>query len=169
MPFVFGTSEDSPRGCFMAFTFDGQNTKGALLTLPDGEILTNPDPTWPLVVTSIRTNFIENSQFLKCFNDKIYTYAFGGDVGEMIVDFVGFLSPGVEAGGASGGVSDDAWSIAFEAYNRARLSKSLDFATLTLGRSSLQGLIVGLGTSTQSAEYGLQGFSLKMAKLPESF
>jgi hypothetical protein len=167
MPLIFGTSSDSPRGCFMAFAFDGQNSKGALLTLPDGELLTNPDPTWPLVVTGVRTNFVENSQFLKCFNDKIYTYAFGGDVGSMVVDFVGFLQPGTEAGSRGGGVTDDPWTIAFDAYNNARLSRSVDYATLTLGSKALQGLVTQLGTSTQSPNFGLQTFSLTMAYLPE--
>jgi len=152
----------------MAFTFDGKNSKGALLTLPDGSLLTNPDPTWPLVVTGISTGFQENVSFLKCFNDKIYTYAFGGEVGTIQVDFLGFLQPGVEAGGSGGGNGQDVWSVVFDAYNNSRLSKSLDFATLTLGKKAIQGLVVGLSSNTQSSDYGIQGFSLKMSYLPET-
>jgi hypothetical protein len=152
----------------MAFTFDGNNSKGALLTLPDGTLFTNPDPTWPLVVTGIATTFQENVNFLKCFNDKIYTYAFGGEVGGIDVTFMGLLQPGVEAGGKGGGASQDVWSVAFDAYNNSRLSKSLDFATLTVGKKALQGLVLGLASNTASADYGLQTFSLKMAYLPET-
>lgn len=168
MPIIFGAAEGSPRGCFMAFTFDGKNSKGALLTLPDGSLLTNPDPTWPLVVTGITTEFNENVNFLKCFNDKIYTYAFGSDVGRLRVDFMGFLQPGVEAGSTGGGGNQDVWTVALDAYNNARLSKALDFATLTVGKKALQGLVLGLSSGTASPEYGLQTFSLSMAHLPET-
>jgi len=167
MPYVFGDSADSPRGCFIAFSFNGQNSKGALLSLPDGTLFTAPDPTYPLVVTGVSANFKETSSFLKCFNDAIYTYAFGGDVGSISINFLGFLQPGVEAGGAPGGVDSDPWELAFDAYKSARLSKSLDFATLTLGNTSVQGLVVGLDSATMDSAHSLQNFTVKLAYLPE--
>lgn len=151
----------------MAFTFDGENSKGALLALPDGTLLTDPDPVYPLVVTKVTTNFSENAQFLKCFNDKIYTYAFGANVGSLTLEFLGFLSPGIEAGGKGGGGSDDPFQITFDAYKEARLSKSLDFATLTIGKTSFLGLVMGLSTGTASSEYNMQTFSITMVNLPE--
>jgi hypothetical protein len=177
MPVIFGTSEKKPRGCFIAFTYDGRNSTGALLTLPPGNLITNSDPTWPLIVTSIKTEFKENTQFLKCFNDRIYTYTFGGDVGILAVNFMGFLEQGVanELGdkrgatnaGAGAGAKDP-WQIMIDGYNKARVSKSLDFAVLTVGKKSIQGIVGSLTSQTQSPEYGLQGFALTMAYLPEA-
>ena len=90
MAIIFGTTSAKPRGCFMAFTFDGQNSKGALLTLPDGTLLTNPDPTYPLVVASISTNFTENAQFLKCFNvDCVAVFRFERDGSDFCPDCLG--------------------------------------------------------------------------------
>jgi hypothetical protein len=151
MPVIFGSNESSPRGCFVAFTYNGDSSKGALLTLPPGNLITKEDPTWPLIVTSVRTEFKENTQFLKCFNDRIYTYTFGGDVGLMTVNFMGFIEPGVgnvlgnananvnAAGGAAG--AKDPWEIMIDGYNKARVSKSLDFAILTVGKKSIQGIV----------------------------
>jgi hypothetical protein len=154
----------------MAFTFDGGNSKGALLTLPGGNLITKQDPTWPLIVTSVKTEFKENTQFLKCFNDRIYTYTFGGDVGIMSVNFMGFIEGGVEAGGGGGGAGagQGPWEIMIDGYNEARVSKSLDFAVLTVGKKSIQGLVGSLTSTTQSPEYGLQGFALTLAYLPEA-
>lgn len=158
----------------MAFTFDGGNSKGALLTLPNNNLITKQDPTWPLIVTSVKTEFKENTQFLKCFNDRIYTYTFGGDVGLMSVNFMGFIEsgvgtgPGVQVADGANAQAQGPWEIMIDGYNEARISKSLDFAVLTVGQKSIQGIVGSLTSQTQSPEYGLQGFALTMAYLPEA-
>jgi len=174
---VFGSdskSRGSSRGCFVAFDLDVSGSEGAVLRMPDTsniKMLPNREAggalNYPLVVVGVSFNQGEIAQFLKCFGGAIYTYAFGGDLGDLKVDFVGFL-----AGGVSRQLSAVDQNVQFAesnvvqdflaSYKQSRLSASRKLATLSIAGGYLQGLILGMQSGTASAENNLQSFSIVM-------
>jgi len=168
---IFGTDSsaqgDVSRGCFVAFDLDTAGSKGAVLQLPGGAgtLPDRTDPAYPLVVTGVSFNQNEIAQFLKCFGGRIYTYAFGNDLGDLKVDFVGFLAGGVQKkldGGAPATTFKSTSIIKdfCQVYKKNRLSISKQLAILSVSGSSLQGLIVGMQSATMSSDSNLQAFSL---------
>jgi len=172
---VFGSNgnvQGSGRGCFVAFDLDVSGSEGAVLRLPDAsDIKMLPNRAaggalnYPLVVVGVSFNQSEIAQFLKCFGGKIYTYSFGNDLGDLKVDFVGFLSGGVSR---QLGTVDQTTQFAASnilqdfvaSYKQSRLSASRQLATLSMAGGYLQGLIVGMQSGTASAENNLQSFSM---------
>jgi len=166
---IFGT-DSTRRGCFAAFTTDIGGGKGSILEVrdKDGGVIELPasaDFSFPLLVTNVTITQSERAHFLRCFNDRIYTYAFGTDIGKVTIDFLGFLVSGKvsgAAGGPGGGFSNITDTF-LSSYKNARLSASLKFATLSLaGSSQLKGLITNMGSATSNVETNIQSFSITL-------
>jgi hypothetical protein len=172
---VFGSNSNtrgSSRGCFVAFDLDVSGSEGAVLRLPDTsniKMLPNREAggalNYPLVVVGVSFNQNEIAQFLKCFGGKIYTYAFGNDLGDLKVDFVGFLAGGVsrQLGAVDQNVQFAESNVLNDfvaSYKQSRLSASRKLATLSMAGGYLQGLIIGMQSGTMSAENNLQSFSV---------
>jgi len=166
---IFGT-DSTRRGCFAAFTTDIGGGKGSILEVrdKDGGVIELPasaDFSFPLLVTNVSINQDERAHFLKCFNDRIYTYAFGADVGLVSIDFLGFLVKGTVSGSGEvgGGGFSNITDTFLSAYKNARLSASLKFATLSLaGSSQLKGLITNMRSATSNAETNIQSFTMTL-------
>jgi hypothetical protein len=169
---IFGTSK---RGCFVAFNLGTERGRGAVLSLPTTEpgnsiqLPVENDYTFPLVVTNVAISQKERAFFLNCFNNRIYTYAFGTDIGSVTVDYIGFLASGVL--GASAAVDDDevappagereATEIVLDAYRQSRISASKQFATLSFGTNGfLRGFVTNMNSQTANAETNLQSFQI---------
>lgn len=173
---IFGTNSQSgpSRGCFVAFDLDVSGSEGAVLRMPSNArpstLPYRAQSNYPLVVVGISFDQNELAQFLRCFGGKIYTYAFGGDLGNAQVDFVGFLAGGVVA--QPGGTAQNQFSPSnvmqdfLNAYGGGRLSVSGKPATISMGGFYLSGLISGMRSSTISPDNNLQQFSM-LLKLTE--
>jgi hypothetical protein len=172
---IFGSDSNtrgSGRGCFVAFDLDVSGSAGAVLRLPDTsniKMLPNREDggalNCPLVVVGVSFNQNEIAQFLKCFGGKIYTYAFGNDLGDLRVDFVGFLAGGVsrQLGAVDQNVQFAESNVLNDfvgSYKQSRLSVSREPATLSMAGGYLRGLIIGMQSGTTSAENNLQSFSM---------
>ena len=156
---IFGTGR---RGCFVAFNLETKFSRGAVLSLPTSteETIQLPqenDFSFPLLVTNISIGQKERAFFLRCFNNRIYTYAFGTDIGQVGVDFIGFLADGVVFGDeededAVGGEESEVIEIVLDAYSKARVSSSKKFATLSFGTNgSLSGFVTDMRSQTSNA------------------
>lgn len=180
---IFGTNNDSRRGCFMVFTTDTSNSRGTILQMPssdDNAGLEYPpasNPTYPLIVTSVDMSQMERMFYLKCFNNRTYSYAFGSDVGQMRVNYIGFLASGTKAAASgpngaepnplTGGQESIAAPEFFGAYSQARASVSKQYATLSFGgtgdgKIGIRGLVKGMSMSTANVETNLQNFSFTL-------
>jgi hypothetical protein len=171
---VFGSEPGRLRGCFAAFDIDLTGSEGAVLRLPEGGDITmlprreEGGPfNYGLVVTNLSFDQKELVNFLRCFGSRIYTYAFGADLGDLTVQFAGFL-----AGGVSKvlGVGDSTSQFTaskvvpdfLRAYRQSRVSASRKLAIVSLGGSSLSGFIVGMKSSTMRAESNVQMFTMNL-------
>jgi len=170
---IFGT-DSSRRGCFVAFTSDIDKGHGSILQMPLGEIADYQELPeganfeYPAIVTNIQIQQQENVHFLKCFNQRIYTYTFGADLGNITVNYLAFLARGVAVGaGQQAPQVNNNFSQAvrdfLESYREGRVSFSRRFATLSFGGvSKIRGLVTGMSSQTANAETSLQNFSLKL-------
>jgi hypothetical protein len=152
------TGSGTSRGVSVATP--GNNAQG-------GSDLPPNDPTFPLVVTSLDIAQKDKVFFLNCFNDRIYTYTFGHDVGDINITFMGFLSSGVkfnQNGAAGKGGQETAIISAFlAAYSIGRVSNSGRFATISIGtKGELTGLITGMSSKTANTETNIQSFTLSL-------
>lgn len=172
---IFGTDSTSRRGCFIAFTKDTSPSRGTVLELPDGEsggsTIKLPEPsdiTYPLIVTSVDIQQLERIFYLKCFNNRVYSYTFGNDIGSLRVNFLAFLAAGTTVGDAtSGGGETLIVKDVLQSYEDSRASVSRQFATLSFGgtgagKVSLRGLVKGMSSSTSNVETNIQGFSFNL-------
>jgi hypothetical protein len=179
---IFGT-DSTTRGCFVAFTTGVSEGRGTILELRDeaDNALKLPEDSFsfPLLVTSVNLAQSERVFFLRCFNQRIYTYTFGAEIGQITIDFMGFLISGVEnaggaagdgeAGGALSGIADRVLGR----YSKSRVSRSRKFATLSFaGISTLRGLVTSMSSSTANTETNIQKFSITLTTVevqgPES-
>ena len=156
---VFGNAQGI-RGCFIAKTFDSKPSHGAILKLPHdhGALPTQGNFSDPIFVTGFNYQQTESVSFVKTFNDKIYTYAFGHDPRQSTlgVHFIGFL------------VDKTAYSKVVESVNKAyksgRVSIAKAYAQLGIGNSTpLRGFIMQMSSQTQDPETSLQSFTISMA------
>ena len=169
MATVFG-SDGSLRGCFIAFDIDMANSLGAVVQLPESStIRLLPDrstgPSYPLVVTSVGFNQRERKFFMKCFGDNIYTYSFGGDVGQIQVNMVAFLAKGVTFSSEGNGTSVSRSAIvdSLNAYNSSRLSRSRESAIISLGQNgSVTGFITAMNVSTHDTESNMMQVTMNL-------
>lgn len=170
---VFGSEPGRLRGCFAAFDIDLTGSEGAVLRLPEGgniKMLPRREEGGPfnygLVVTDISFSQRELVNFLRCFGSRVYTYAFGADLGDLSIQFAGFLGGGVSRVLGSGEVSQFRDSVVvpdfLTAYRESRVSASRKLAIISLGGSSLSGFIVGMKSSTMRAESNVQMFTMDL-------
>lgn len=165
---IFGTKH----GCFLAINMDGSASHGAHLQLPAGGQLPNPSLSDPLLVTGVSGQQREKFSFVECFDNYNYTYAFGHDpkASSVQVDFIGMLVSGSQytGGGGGGGSLTNIVSDFSSKYKSSRISKSQNYAKLTLGGSSnvFKGFVVGMATATSMPEYNLQQLSIILS-IPE--
>ena len=167
---VFGT--DTSMGCFIRFNLDASNSRGTTLKLPGGTELPGKDQ-YPLVVTGVNFHLKENVAHLKCFNTRVYTFAFGADIGALEVTYVGFLNQGSEykdgAGSGGGGGDTDVVTTMLQAYDQSRISASKKEAILYMGTTGevIRGQIVGITSQTKSAMSNLQSFTVELVYVPK--
>ena len=155
--FVFGYDKQS-RGCFASFDIGTQRGRGAYITFGGTTKFPADGKTVPYIVTSIAFAQKEKYALVQCFNNVIYTYAFGIDpLSSMIsVQFVAFLVS-KEGTGSSAAVKDF-----LSIYNTNRLSKNPKYSTVNIGGKALTGFVVGMSSSTASQETNLQNFSVDL-------
>ncbi len=153
---VFGTGK---RGCFHLITTDASGGRGGVLSLPGAGAIPSA-PTDPFLVTSVRLVRNEILSHNKTFGGAIYSYAFGHDPNSSILD-VGFTAfVGGNAPGAALATLDGH-------YKASRVSVALETASFSLGGSgAIIGYVVGMQSTTQNPELGLQDFSIRLS-LPE--
>lgn len=170
---IFGTDKDSRRGCFMVFNTDTSKSRGSSLELPTGggqpvQVPPPSNPTYPLIVTSVELQQIERVFYLKCFNNRIYSYTFGNDIGSIRVSYLGFLAGGTKSGSQQDAAAESGSAKLFlNAYDEARASVSRKFATLSFGgtgdgKVSLRGLVKGMSSVTSNAETNIQNFTFNL-------
>jgi hypothetical protein len=162
---IFG--DGGGRGCFLAFNVSVKPSKGAMLSLPTGATIPAANVSTGLIVTDVTMGQREAVAHLKCFNDAIYTYAFGSDVGDLTVSFLAFLCAGKIVGdkskpaGQSGG---GAFKTAMGYYADNRISKSKKYAVLSMGDNggTLSAQVVSLQGNVHSVEHNIYAFQLGM-------
>lgn len=170
---VFGSEPGRLRGCFAAFDIDTSGSQGAVLRLPEGgsiKMLPRREEggalNYGLLVTSISFDQQELVNFLRCFGSRVYTYAFGADLGNLTVQYAGFLAGGVQRELGAGEVTQFIQSRTvpdfLTAYRESRVSASRKLASISLNGSSLSGFIIGMKSSTMRAESNMQMFTMQM-------
>lgn len=159
---IFGNDKNT-RGCFMVKVYNVGEGRGAQLVLPSGTLLPENNFAEPIVVTGFSFNEQENVSFVKCFDDTVYTYAFGHDpASQLSVDFIGMLQNGVlaDAGGGGGGHSDITQRVVGD-YASNRVSVNQNYAKFKVTDTQVfQGFVVGLRSSTADPQHSLQSFSM---------
>lgn len=162
---VFGTSS---AGCFAVVNVSAASSKGAIVTFPAGGEATIPteNRSSGILVTNVSLDQSDAIVHLKCFDDAIYTYTFGSNVGNGAVTFLGIMGPGRTASGASAGKPDGGvFKAMLSTYSSNRISKSLQEVTITLGGQggALKGQLVSMAASVHNVELGLYSFQFNMA------
>ena len=152
---IFGNDKHA-RGCDREVMGQYSMNKSAYLTLPG--VTLSKSSTAPFFISNVSFAQKEKFHVVQCFNDKNYVYAFGHDPMDSLVEvvFTMFLT---DYNGASFGAS---LKTLTRAYGKSRLSQNPNYATLTLGAFTLQGLVVGMRTGTEDAEHNLQSFSVTL-------
>lgn len=176
---IFGNDKHA-RGCYREMQSPYTLGKGAHLSFPSGS--SGKLPTGNVGTSFAGASgqggsssgsgagyFISNISFTQrerfhisqCFNDCNYVYAFGHDPMSSTVDvvFTMFLT---DANGTSFG---SALKTMIKTYSGSRLSKQPNYASLTLGSATLQGLVIGMRSGTEDAEHNLQSFCITLLLL----
>lgn len=165
MPVIFGNDN---RGCFVRYSFSARDSQGATLMLPNNAgTIPNKSGTSGILITAVNLTQRELVSHLKCFNDAIYTYVFGSDVGDVTINFLAFLQDGIRAGRRSGYAGEDnmgTFATMLECYADGRVSNSGDVAILEMGSNGgwIVGQIVGLSSSTANTETNIQSFQMEL-------
>lgn len=149
---IFG--EPYNRGCFVKKQVDSGGGQGARLSL-SGTMLPS-GASDPFIVSGFSMRKEETIAIMRCFKDQSFIYAFGDNIEQSILSVKIIALMPASSGGA-------AVSTMIGAYASGRISKSTKLSYLTYGGSSaLKGYVLGLDSSTVSAEYGLQSFDIKL-------
>jgi hypothetical protein len=172
---IFGAAPGRLRGCFAAFDLDLSGSQGAVLRLPEGgtvKMLPRREDggalKYGLVVTNLNFDQQELVHFLRCFGSRVYTYAFGADLGNLSVQYAGFLAGGAGRILGSGVTQltqyEDSKVVPdfLTAYSESRVSTSRKMATISLNGGSLSGFIIGMRSSTIQAEGNIQMFTMNL-------
>ena len=178
---IFGRSNTGlTRGCFVKFELDTAGSKGASLTIcsSDGKdvILPNTEnPYLPVVLTGVDISQQESVGRLKCFRSRVYTYAFGADVGNVTVSFAVFLAsgkvnkPNVAGSKPATVQASDVVATMLNLYKSGRVSQSKRSAVLSMGTdgSSIKGQIDTFKSGTQDLEHNIQSIQMGMTTIPD--
>lgn len=154
---IFG-NDQTMRGCYFRVNKTTVGGRGAYVTTGGGVLPASSDGSDPMIVTGL--NFVQKEKIhiVQCFQDTNHTYAFGLDPSASTIQvlFTGFL---VAKGGAGlSGVIDKFTS----AFSKGRVSQYQDYASVTIGSSTLNGFLVGLSSFTADSQYNLQSFVMDM-------
>lgn len=151
---VFGYGKKS-RGCFKVF--QATVGQGARLEFLGGHNFPRKSGD-NVVVTGVEFAQKEKFGLVQCFNNNVFTYAFGHDpINSMItVTATAFLI------NSSGTANSDAMRLPLYGYNRGRLSASLKASQVSIGGSVLTGFIVGMSSATQDPEFNLQTVTVNL-------
>jgi hypothetical protein len=161
---IFGNI--SKRGCFMAFRSNTTGGKGVTLTLPT---LTLPKTTLGAIVHNVSLELTDSVTHLKCFDENIYTYTFGMDVGRAEVSFLVMLQDGKEVDkdgeGGKGAALQPALGEMLKAYSTDRVAKSQKTVTLVLPSAggTLTGQLTGIRVQGTDEAYNIASVSYLLA------
>lgn len=154
------------RGCIMPLKIDVRDSHGITLELPGGQTFPAKasGSEMPFITIGASFSLQEIVSHLRCFNDAIYTYAFGNGVGSAQMQLV---CPLMSAGGTASATNIKQMVTA---YASGRISKSLKNCKLMFCSDGLviPGQLVGLSCQPYSAEHNLFVItaSLAVPKLP---
>jgi len=114
----------------------------------------------------VDVNFTQQEKYstIHCFNDSVWTYAFGHNAAASTVNltFLTFLA-GCADGVNSDGSADNPLRALITAYGENRISKTQRMAYVSLGANiNLRGFIVGVKSSTHSAEHNIQSYGVTL-------
>jgi len=161
---LFG-GEGKERGCFTSWTISVEGNHNAVLTLPDDTELPAQEEVspLPLIVTGINLTQEETVAVQPCFEDRIFTYAFGAAPGELTVQFLIFLGDGAEFNGP---FNADGWSDTFNevlnAYKDNRVSQQTEPAILTFMSRAVKGFIKGMSTSVADLQHNMYSCTFRL-------
>ena len=157
MALIFGNDRNI-RGCFHVFLLGGGSSRGAVLKLPGGGQMPTPNFSDPILVTGFSYSQQEAVSFVKCFDDYVYTYAFGHDPNPSVlnVQFMGFLIDGARY---SGLVED------FNSkYRDNRVYEIPQYGRLAFGNAEpLKGFLIGMKSNTADPEHSIQQYTATLA------
>ena len=99
----------------------------------------------------------ERVTFQRAFNDRIYTYAFGSNIGQLSVQITAFLS-------TSADIASSAFNTMVNAYAQGRVSVSRKEAVLSFGANNvMRGVVLGMEGHTADVVTGIHQFTLSLA------
>jgi hypothetical protein len=150
---VFGNHKRT-RGCFMAIKMNAAHGRGSVLSLP-GSVDIPTGFGEPTLVTGFSTSLVDATTHVKTFGGNVYTYAFGHDPSQSVLDVsvTAFI-----------GQDDKIVGKMLNAYRNSRVSKTGAKARFVVGNSpAISGYVIGQSSQTQSAELNLQVFTFRIA------
>ncbi|MFC1453590.1 hypothetical protein ACFLQL_00230 [Verrucomicrobiota bacterium] len=149
---IFSTNGNYNRGCAMRIAYDTQGGLGCQLVGTSSLPSSQSDP---FIISGFSFNKEEGIGVNKCFKDMNFVYTFGDSLEQSIltVKIVGMMSN-----------DSTVLSTLQKFYTANRISATDKTLTLNYGStaSSLQGYLLGISSSTLSADYLLQTFDLKI-------
>jgi hypothetical protein len=156
--YIFG-GRDSMRGCYMEKKLNAEQSCGAILTMKGVKY---PAKHQPLFVTNVSFAQKERFSVVQCFNDHNYVYAFGHDPTSsmLTVRFIVMMAGGDGQPAATSG--NDPLKKMLAGYSQGRLVNNLQRSSLTIGTTVLSGFVLGMESSTVSAEFNLHSFDLTL-------
>ena len=159
---IFGYNTKA-MGCFTVVDKSVVMGKGAYITLPEGSSLPSGSGADSTIVTSVAYSRKELYSVVKCFSHISHLYAFGNDPNASMISvtLIAFLT------GKGGSSYSDAAGLIDGAYVNNRVSATPEQATVTIGNHAINGFIIGMSSSTASAETNLQQYSLDMIILDD--
>ena len=160
---IFGNDRNT-RGCFLATRLDTSEGRSTQLALPDGMMLPEEEYSFPLTTTGFSFNQAEDASFVKCFGDRVYTYAFGHNpASQLNITFAAMLRAGTTAGSSSGSSFSRITDTMLKRYEANRLTTSLKYAKFSVGGTQvLKGFIVAMSSVTMNPEVSLQQFNITL-------
>lgn len=150
------------KGARIEFIYDADYSQSEGAVLPAKSRVNNG-----VVITAISTSDQEAVSHLACFGDKIYTYAFGRQAGNVTVNcmvFLGGRSDSEEEGSQGGNYLKQL----FDLYRYNRISQSLSTVRVVFpgsganGGVAIRGNLVGLSTNTKDPDVGMQNAQLTL-------
>jgi len=150
---IFG-NDSSMRGCFTQISMTSSSGLGASLRLPGFGRMPSSFGE-PNLVIGFSTSKVDAVTHLKTFGGNVYTYAFGNDPNQSILD----VTVAAFIGGDRGVTGD-----MLASYDDSRVSQSLSKARFVVGNApAVSGYLVGQSSNTQSPEYNIQVFNYRIA------
>lgn len=100
----------------------------------------------------------ESVQHIKVLTNKVYVYAFGEDVGNVVLNGIVFHQDSCSGGGSIGGVN--------RFYDRNRAYQKGEIANIAIGGISFPVVLVGLNMNVAEGPFPFTRFSLTYTRIP---